>query len=110
MIESSVINKIEKGKQFGSRLTLEIAGVKYYESAGIQKFGQYYRVGICKIAEENMAQDLFDIDEVKEFPTLSEAIEYLQDNSPISFDLMNTCKGQRLFDLSIIYSEKEFNN
>ena len=106
MSESSVIDKIEKGKQVGGRLWTEIEGVKYYESAGIQKWGQAYRVGLTKIAEENMVQEIFEVDEVKEFSTLSEAIEYLTDNSSITFESMNTSKGQKIFNPDVIYSEK----
>lgn len=109
MSESSIISKIEKGKQVGGRLDTDIKGVKYYESAGIQKWGESYRVGIFKIAEENMAQEIFEINEVKEFSTLLEAIEYLKDNSPITFESMNTSKGQKIFDPSIIYSERNSN-
>ena len=58
-------------------------GVKYYESAGIQKWGESRRVGIFKVAEENMAQDLFEIEEIKKFSTLTEAIEYLKKMAPL---------------------------
>jgi len=105
MSESFVISKIEKGKQVGGRVWSDIEGVTYYESAGIQKWGESYRVGIFKIAEENMAAEIFEINEVKEFSTLSGVIEYLKTNSPITFDSMNTLKGQKVFDPSVIYSE-----
>jgi hypothetical protein len=37
---------------------------------------------------------------------LSEAIEYLADNSSITLESMNTSKGQKIFNPDVIYSEK----
>lgn len=95
---TDLIKAIERGKQRGCSKLLVIDGIKYWIDIAIQKYEQKYYVHYSKIKEENMAQELFEEDYIKEFTVLDKALDHLKAHSEISLEQMSALKGQKLFD------------
>jgi hypothetical protein len=104
------IQLVENGKQLGADIWKERDAEMIYESAGIQKWNGRYRVGVTIIAESDMAAEDFEVDEVSEFNTVEEAIEYLKKQSSVPVESMDVCKGQKIFSPEALYSERGDSN
>ena|SRR5688572_5339319 len=100
------IQLVENGKQLGGSICKERDAETFYEDAGIQKWNGKFRVGVTKIAESDMDAENFEVDEVLEFNTINEAIEYLKEQSSVPVESMDICKGQKIFNPEILYSER----
>lgn len=99
------VHLIESGKQVGATMDTTENGVRYYNSIGVQKWRDKFRANVCRIAYEDMASEQFEIDEVVELVSLEDALDYLTRNSCVPVELLDVCKGQKLFSPEHIYSE-----
>ena len=98
MIDKYLELKIENGKQIGFKHFFDEKDKRYCEWVGLQKWNGIYKVYIGKIEENKMVAEEFERDEIREFQTLSEALDYIKANSSVSIEKMNVCKGQRIFN------------
>jgi hypothetical protein len=96
---------IESGKQVGASLDTTENGICYHNSIGVQRWQDRFRVNISRIAYDDMASDQFEVDEVVEFATLDDALDYLTSHSCVPIEDLDVCKGQKMFSPTHMYSE-----
>jgi len=90
--------QIENGKQLGSSFSFKQQNKTVWSSVGIQKYDGAYKVYIDEIDEVNMDAEDYSREETKEFQALSEALEYIEATTILTFDRLQPCKGQRIFN------------
>jgi hypothetical protein len=98
MEQHKLFNLLEKGKQLGKRFSFERSGQTYWSGVAIQKVKDAYKVAIYEIAENKMAMEEFERDEVQSFEDFAEAIGYIENTTAIKVSDLLSCKGQRLFN------------
>jgi len=90
--------QIDNGKQLGSRFSFMKNKKTIWSSVGIQKYNENYMVFIDEIDEHNIIAEIYSREEIKEFISLREALDYIEYSTALTFDKLLPCKGQRIFN------------
>ena len=107
MDNNRLINLIERERQIGADNEVELGGITYFETAGLQKWKGKYRLSISIFDLSKSDIDDSEVNEVLEFTTLNEAVSYMEKNCSIRFEKMNVCKGSKVFNPENLYSERK---
>ncbi len=91
---------IEAGKQVGKSFSFNHNDCTYWSSVGIQKHGGAYKVYIDVIEESQMIAEVYEREEVTQFSTALEAIDYITSETQLDVEDLKTCKGQKIFNPS----------
>ncbi|MBR4085804.1 MAG: hypothetical protein IKK33_16125 [Lachnospiraceae bacterium] len=94
-----MIDKIEKGVQLGVEKRIEKGQKVYWYSYAIQKKENVYYVYECEIAEDNMAQELYEFENVYRYLSLEEVQNKFPNKYEISFKDIHALKGNKIFNV-----------
>lgn len=89
---------IEKGKQLGKVFSFIRNDEIVWSSVGIQKWNGIYKVYVDEIYEKDMYNEDYLRDEIRRFNNLSDAINYINENTETNLSYLKPCKGQRVFN------------
>ena len=94
-----MINKIEKGIQLGVEKRIQKGQKFFWYSYALQKKGNIYYVYECEIEEDNMAQELYEFENVYKYLSLEEVQTRFSDKYGISFNDIHVLKGNKIFNV-----------
>lgn len=89
---------IEQGKQVGTTLSFSLSGETCWSSVAIQKHHNIYKLHVDEVLEKNMTAEIYTRNELHRFHTLEEAAQYVNQHTQARFELLQPCKGHRLFN------------
>lgn len=89
---------IEAGRQRGKSFSFKENGETIWSSVGIQKHDGLYKVHVNDAEESRMAMDEYRRNEYRSFPTLVEALEWIEQTTTIKRSELVACKGMRIFE------------
>jgi len=81
---NKICNLIERGKQLGRSFYFERNGDSVWTSVAIQKHQNVYYIQVLEIYESDMASEEFIRDEIKEFASLQESLEFITENTQVN--------------------------
>lgn len=96
---NKIENKIELGKQLGLRLRIQKEQKWYWYSYAIQKKGNIYYVYEDEIAEENMAREVWEYENVYKYSSLEDAKKQYPHKYGTCFDDIHVLKGITIFNV-----------
>ncbi len=102
MEQKNLIDWIENGKQIGKAIYYTKDGDTYWQSVGIQKWNNNYKVYFFEILKSKMMSDEGEEELIREFKTMEEAKSYVESVSQIPFIELTPLKGQKVFNPSAI--------
>ncbi len=91
--------KIELGKQLGLEIRVEKGHQFYWYSYAVQKKGNIYYVYESEIAEENMAAEVFDYEDVFRYASLEDVKRHFPCKYGTCFKDIHVLKGERIFNV-----------
>lgn len=94
-----MINKIEKGIQLGVEKRIQKGQKFFWYSYALQKKDNIYYVYECEIEEDNMAQELYEFENVYKYVSLEEVQTRFPDKYEISFNDIHVLKGNKIFNV-----------
>lgn len=95
-----MLKKLERGMQLGIEKRIEKKQKYFWYMYAVQKRADIYYVYECEIAEENMAQELFEYEKVNKYLSLDEVIQNFPCKYDMCFEDIHTLKGQKIFNVS----------
>lgn len=93
-----VYKKIESGKQLGIDKRIEKNDGFYWYSYAVQKIDDTYIVYECEIAEDNMAMEEYEYENVNKYISIQEVERNFNGKYDIRFSDIHPLKGQRIFN------------
>lgn len=90
--------RLDKGKQQGISKQVDKNGKLYWYSYAVQKINGIYIVYECEIAEENMAAEVYEYENVTKYSSFDEVKENFVEKYGITFADVGPLKGQYLFN------------
>ena len=93
-----ILKKIEEGKQVGVSKQIEKNDEIYWYSYAIQKVKTTYIVYECEIAEDNMAIEEYEYENITKYSTLNEVKENYVEKYNIKFADIKPLKGHYIFN------------
>ena len=93
------IYKIEKGTQLGIERRIKKSERFYWYSYALQKKDDIYYVYECEIAEDNMAQELYEYENIHKYSSLDKVQQEFSGKYGIRFDDIHVLKGKKLFNV-----------
>ena len=94
-----MIDKIENGVQLGVEKRIQ-KGLKFFwYSYALQKRDNIYYVYECEIEEDNMAQELYEFENVYKYLSLEEVQTKFPNRYEISFNDIHVLKGNKIFNV-----------
>jgi hypothetical protein len=96
--QDRLFNLLERGKQRGKRFSFIRSEQTFWSSVGIQKVKGVYKVAIYEIAENKMAMEEFEREEIQSFKDFAEAISYIENTTMVKVSDLQAGKGQRFFN------------
>lgn len=102
-----MINKIELGKQLGIELRIQKGQKWYWYSYAIQKKENIYYVYEAEIAEENMAREVWDYENVYRYLFLEDVKKRFPHKYGICFEDIHTLKGITIFNVDFFQNDNE---
>jgi len=97
--------KIELGKQLGLALRVEKGQIFYWYSYAVQKKGNVYYVYESEIAEENMAAEVFDYEDVFRYASLEDVKRHFPCKYKTCFNDIHALKGERIFNVDFYIND-----
>lgn len=94
-----MIDKIEKGIQLGVEKRIQKGQKFFWYSYALQKKDNIYYVYECEIEEDNMAQELYEFENVYKYLSLEEVQTRFPDKYEISFNDIHVLKGNKIFNV-----------
>lgn len=88
---------IEQGKQIGKSSWMDMRARRFHVRVAIQKQGSAYRVIVDEIDELLMAADEFEREDDRTFPTLDEAVAFIESTTSVKLAELAPSKGQKWF-------------
>ncbi len=86
------------GKQVGVRASFELCGEVIWTSVGIQSWSERFRVYVDEIKESQMDAEEYSREEVRDFASVEEAAQYIDEHTRVTFEQLRPCKGQKIFN------------
>lgn len=100
-----MLNKLECGKQLGIEKRIKKDLKYYWYSYAIQKKEHIYYVYECEIAEDNMASEIYEYENVYKYTSLEDVIKNFPHKYEICFEDIHTLKGQKIFNVDFYVNE-----
>lgn len=100
-----MIDKIEQGKQLGIDKRICRENKYYWYSYAIQKKDDIYFVYECEIAEEKMAMEEYEYENINKYHFWDDVVKNFPGNYGIGFEDISALRGQRIFNVEL-YNEK----
>ncbi len=94
-----MISKIEKGIQLGVEKRIQKGEKFFWYSYALQKKGSVYYVYECEIAEDNMAQEVYEFENVYKYLSLQEVQNKFPNKYEIFFNDIHVLKGNKIFNI-----------
>ncbi len=94
-----MINKIEKGVQLGVEKRIQKGQKYFWYSYALQKKDNIYYVYECEIAEDKMAQELYEFENVYKYFSLEEVYNQFPNRYEISINDIHVLKGNKIFNI-----------
>ena len=94
-----MISKIEKGIQLGIEKRIKKGQNFFWYSYALQKKNHIYYVYECEIAEDNMAQEVYEFENVYKYLSLEEVQGKFPNKYEISFYDIHVLKGNKIFNV-----------
>lgn len=92
-----IYKKIESGKQLGIDKRIEKPDGFYWYSYAVQKIDDTYIVYECEIAEDNMAMEEYEYENVNKYLSVEEVERNFMGKYDIEFSDIHPLKGKRIF-------------
>jgi tRNA threonylcarbamoyladenosine modification (KEOPS) complex Cgi121 subunit len=89
---------LSSNKQIGESFSFNKEGEECFSSVAIQRWGDVYKVYVDEIMESQMACENYIRDEVLEFNSAEEAIEFVSIETMATLENLTPSKGQKIFD------------
>ena len=96
--ENKQIRLISEGKQIGARFSFVEHGKTIWCSLGIQFHDGKFKVYLDEIEEGKMDVDEYRKDVGISFTSVSDALDWVRENTQISLDELQPCKGLKIFN------------
>lgn len=93
-----IYQKLQSGKQVGIDKRIDKSGVFYWYSYAVQKVDDYYVVYECEIAEDNMAMEEYEYENVNKYLSVEEVEKSFPSRYGIKFSDIGSLKGQYIFN------------
>ena len=93
-----IYKKIESGKQLGIDKRIEKNDGFNWYSYAVQKVDDTYIVYECEIAEDNMAMEEYEYENVNKYISIEEVERNFMGKYDIRFSDIHSLKGQRIFN------------
>ena len=94
-----MINKIENGVQLGIEKRIQKGQKFFWYSCALQKRENIYYVYECEVAEDNMAQELYEFENVYKYLSLGEVQKNFPNKYECSFHDIYVLKGNKIFNV-----------
>ena len=91
-------DKIEAGKQLGISIKIKKNDVFYWYSYAVQKIDNNYIVYECEIAEDNMAMEEYEYENINKYLSIEEVERNFIEKYDIRFSDIKPLKGQHIFN------------
>ncbi len=95
-----MLKKLEKGMQLGVEKRIQKKEKYFWYSYAVQKKNDIYYVYECEIAEENLAQEVYEYENISRYLSLEEVIKNFPLKYEISFSDIHTLKGEKIFNIN----------
>ena len=106
-----MLNKIENGRQLGIEKRIKKGYRYFWYSYAVQKKEKIYYVYECEIAEDNMAEEIFEYENINRYLSIKDVKRYFPNKYGIKFEDINVLKGQRIFNINFyIINSKQYNS
>lgn len=102
MEQKNLIDWIENGKQIGKAIYYTRDADTYWQSVGIQKWLDNYKVYFFEILKSKIMSDEGEVEIIREFNSMEDAIAYFESVSQIPFIELTPLKGLKVFNPSAI--------
>ena len=100
--ENKQIRLISEGKQLGYRFSFVENGQTIWCSVGVQLHDGKFKVYVDEIEESKMDAEEYRKDVGVSFANLSDALDWVRENTQISPDNLHPCKGLKIFNPAFI--------
>lgn len=93
-----IYQKLQSGKQLGIDKRIDRNGVFYWYCYAVQKADEYYVVYECEIAEDMMAVEEYEYENVAKYLTVEDVEKNFPERYEIKFSDIGPLKGQHIFN------------
>lgn len=95
-----MLNKIEQGMQLGIEKRIQKEQKYFWYSYAVQKKGNIYYVYEYEIAEENMAGEICEYENIYKYLSFEEVKKFFPSKYGIHFEDIHVLKGQKIFNVN----------
>ena len=89
---------VDRGKQVGDVFSFHRNDLLYWSSVAIRKWDGVIKLYVDEILESQMNAEKYEREEILEFDSVENALNYVSENTMVSLKKMMPCKGQKIFN------------